>query len=67
MKLNVQVRGIEELRRELARLSTTTSQRLSVNAAMAGARVAARHTSELCAKGWRRRTRTLEKVRFPDI
>jgi hypothetical protein len=36
MAVTVNIRGIEELKRELARLSTTTSQRLAGNAAMAG-------------------------------
>jgi hypothetical protein len=40
--LTVQVRGLDELKRELARLSGPTAGRLARNAAMAGARVAAR-------------------------
>jgi hypothetical protein len=41
--MKVEIRGIEELKRELARLSGAVQTRLSRNAAMAGARIAARH------------------------
>jgi hypothetical protein len=41
MKVTVTVRGLPELRRELARLSASVAGRLSRNAAMAGARVIA--------------------------
>jgi hypothetical protein len=47
MKVDVQVRGIEELKRELARLSDAVATRLAKNAVMAAARVAARHAREL--------------------
>jgi hypothetical protein len=38
-KVTLQVRGIDELKRELARLNTAVAQRLSGNAAMAEPRV----------------------------
>ena len=47
MPLTVQIRGLEQLKRELANLSAATAARLSLNAAMAGARVAARRAREL--------------------
>jgi Bacteriophage HK97-gp10, putative tail-component len=43
MKVDVKVRGIEELKRELARMSDAVAKRLGKNARMAAARVAARH------------------------
>jgi hypothetical protein len=42
MKVDVQVRSLEELKRELARLSGAVQTRLSRNATMAGARLAAK-------------------------
>jgi HK97 gp10 family phage protein len=45
--MEVKVRGIDELKRELARLSGPVAQRLSRNAAMAGARIIARRAKEL--------------------
>jgi hypothetical protein len=42
VKVDVQVRGLEELKRELARLSGAVQTRLSRNACMAGARLAAK-------------------------
>lgn len=41
------VRGLEELKQELASLSAAVAGRLSRNAAMAGARVVARHAKTL--------------------
>jgi hypothetical protein len=43
MKLEVEVKGVEELKRDLARLSGAVQTRLARNATMAGARIAARH------------------------
>jgi HK97 gp10 family phage protein len=43
VKVDVQVRGLDQLKRELALLSSPDAARLSKNAAMAGARVIARH------------------------
>jgi hypothetical protein len=47
LKVTVQIRGLEQLKAELQRLSATTAARLSKNAAMAGARVAARRAKAL--------------------
>jgi hypothetical protein len=41
MKVDVKVRGIEELKRELAKLNAAVAGRLARNAFMAGARVIA--------------------------
>jgi hypothetical protein len=41
VKVDVQVKGIEELQREMKRLSNAVATRLARNATMAGARVVA--------------------------
>jgi hypothetical protein len=43
MTVTVEVRGLEQLKRDLARLAAGVQGRLASNAAMAGARIAARH------------------------
>jgi HK97 gp10 family phage protein len=47
MKVDVQIRGIDELKRELARLDAAVQTRLARNAAMAMARVVAKHARAL--------------------
>jgi hypothetical protein len=43
MTVTVEVRGLEQLKQDLARLAAGVQGRLASNAAMAGARIAARH------------------------
>jgi HK97 gp10 family phage protein len=43
MRVDVQVKGLEELKRELARLDAAVATRLARNASMAMARVVAKH------------------------
>jgi HK97 gp10 family phage protein len=51
MKVTVSTRGIDELRRELGKLSAAVAGRLARNAALAGATVAARHAKLLAPVG----------------
>ena len=51
MKATVRIRGLPELKVELSRLSAAVAGRLSRNAAMAGARVVARHAKLLAPVG----------------
>jgi hypothetical protein len=47
MKVEVTVRGVEEVKRELARLSGAVQTRLARNATMAGARIGAKYARQL--------------------